>query len=110
MGLANGASGTDYYAESRSSLIFPSACTASNLNVNLNYESLTYPFVLTTTLTVNGSNTSLSCASGFASDVNFTCTSTATAAIPAGSLVALDFSHTGTNPSNVFPQVTFTCK
>jgi hypothetical protein len=108
MGLANANLGSDYYAQSRSSLIFPKACTASNFAVNLGYESLTFPFVLETDLTVN-STVVLSCSSGFATGYGFSCTASGTAAIPAGAQVALQFSHTGTNPSNVFPQVTFSC-
>jgi hypothetical protein len=108
MGMANANLGSDYYAQSRSSLIFPKACTASNFAVNLGYESLTFPFVLETDLTVN-SNVVLSCSSGFATGYGFSCTASGTAAIPAGALVALQFSHTGTNPANVFPQVTFSC-
>ncbi len=108
MGVANGAAGSDYYAQSRSSLIFPKACTASNFAVNLGYESLTYPFALETDLMVNGVVT-LSCSSGFATGLGFSCTASGTASIPAGAQVALQFSHTGTNASNVFPQVTFSC-
>jgi len=108
MGTANANLGSDYYAQPRSSLIFPKACTASNFAVNLGYESLTFPFVLETDLTVNGSVV-LSCSSGFATGYGFSCTASGTAAIPAGAQVALQFSHTGTNPSNVFPQVTFSC-
>ena len=108
MGVTNAGVGTDYYAQSKVSLIFPKACTASNFAVNLGYETLTFPFVLETDLTVNGSVV-LSCSSGFATGYGFSCTASGTAAIPAGAQVALQFSHTGTNPSNVFPQVTFSC-
>jgi len=108
MGVANAGVGSDYYAQIRSSLIFPKACTASNFAVNLGYESLSFPFILETDLTVNG-NVVLSCSSGFATGYGFSCTASGTAAIPAGSFVALQFSHTGTNPANVFPQVTFSC-
>ena len=108
MGVANANSGSDYYGESKSSLIFPKACTASNLAVNLGYESLTFPFILETDLVVN-SNVGLSCSTGFATGYGFSCTASGTVAIPAGAQVVLQFSHTGTNPSNVFPQVTFSC-
>jgi hypothetical protein len=108
MGVANANAATDYYGQSKSSLVFPKACTASNLAVNLGYESLTFPFVLETDLMVNGIVT-LSCSTGFATGYGFTCTASGTAAIPAGASVALQFSHTGTNPANVFPQVTFSC-
>lgn len=110
MGVSNATTAADYYGESKLALIFPSACTASNFAVNLSYESLTFPFDLTTTLSVNGINTPLTCDSGFATGLGFKCTSSGTYAIPAGAFVVLDFSHTGTNPSNVFPQVTFTCQ
>jgi hypothetical protein len=109
MGVANGLAGSDYYAQARSSLIFPKACAASNFAVNLGYESLTFPFILETDLMVNG-NVVLSCSSGFATGYGFSCTASGTAAIPAGAQVVLQFSHTGTNPANVFPQVTFSCK
>jgi hypothetical protein len=107
-GISNAGTSSDYYAQSRASLIFPKACTASNFAVNLGYESLTFPFVLETDLTINGTII-LSCTTGFATGVGFSCTASGTAAIPAGSQVGLQFSHTGTNPVNVFPQVTFSC-
>jgi hypothetical protein len=107
-GISNAGTSSDYYAQSKASLIFPKACTASNLFVNLGYESLTFPFVLETDLTVNGT-TILSCDTGFATGVGFSCTASGTGAIPAGAQVGLQFSHTGTNPVNVFPQVTFSC-
>jgi hypothetical protein len=108
MGASDGLQGSDYYASSKRSLIFPNACTLSNLKVNLGYESLTFPFLLETDILVNGT-TVASCSSGFATGYGFSCISSATYAVPAGANVVLQFSHTGTNPSNVFPQVTFTC-
>ena len=108
MGAANANTANDIYAELKVSLLFPKARTASNFAVNLGYETLDFPFVLETDLMVNGT-VGLSCSSGFATGYGFSCTASGTAAIPAGALVALQFSHTGTNPSNVFPQVTFSC-
>jgi hypothetical protein len=108
MGVANSTLDTDYYGKYRNALIFPKACTASNFAVNLGYESLTFPFVLATNLTVNG-NVVLSCSTGFATGYGFSCTASGTASIPAGAQVILQFSHTGTNPANVYPQVTFSC-
>lgn len=109
MGTSDSITAADYYGESKRSLIFSSACTASNLAVNLGYESLTFPFVLETDLVVNGT-TALTCSSGFATGYGFSCASSSTYLVPAGAQVVLQFSHTGTDPSNVFPQVTFTCK
>lgn len=110
MGISNGIPSSDYYGQPRSSLIFQKACTASKFAVNLGYESVTFPFVLTSTLAVNGTNTPLTCDSGYATGLGFSCTSSGTYAIPAGAQVSLDFSHTGTNPANVYPQVTWQCK
>jgi hypothetical protein len=109
MGSSNATLDSDYYGKYRLSLIFPTACTASNFAVNLGYESLTFPFLLTTNLVVNGKVTPLSCSSGFATGYGFSCTASGTYAIPAGDQVILQFTHTGTDPSNVFPQVTFKC-
>jgi hypothetical protein len=110
MGLSNAMVASDYYGQYKTSLVFANACTASNFKVNLGYESLTSPFVLTTTLRVGGTNTALTCDSGFATGYGFSCISNATYDVPAGSQVTLAFSHTGTDPSDVYPQVTFTCQ
>lgn len=110
MGQSIGLSGSDFYAQYRSVLIFPKACTASNFAVNLGFENLSSPFDLETDLLVNGA-IGLSCNTGFdsATGVGFSCKSSSTYSIPAGAQVVLRFTHSGTNPSNVFPQATFAC-
>lgn len=109
MGIYDAASGSDYYGQSRRSLIFPNACTASNFKMNVGYESLTFPFLLEADLLVN-SSTVMSCSAGYDTGYGFSCVSSGTYAVPAGAQVVLQFTHTGTNPSNVFPQVTFACQ
>lgn len=101
MGSSNATLASDYWGQSKASLIFPTACTASNLAVNLGYESLTFPFLLETDLTVNGT-TALPCSAGYDTGYSFTCTSSGTDAIPADTAVALQFSHTGQTPQTSF--------
>jgi hypothetical protein len=112
MGISNATTDNDDVAVSRVSLIFPTACNASNLAVNLGFVSIVSPFDMTTTLLVNDKATPLTCDTGFDFTNNalgFSCSSTGTYAISAGSQVALQFSHTGTDPSNIFPTVAFNC-
>jgi hypothetical protein len=108
IGNSDALTSSDYYGSSKRSVIFPRACTLSNLSVNLGYESLSSPFVMETDVLVNG-NIATSCSTGFATGYSFNCISSGTYSIPAGSQVVLQFSHTGTNPANVYPQVTFSC-